>query len=122
MGKQDDSRKAGLLVGWSVTQGEEGAWPRVTSQAVQEPGRAGEAAGAGKATEGRPHPSLSAPPQMTLGMRCGVPDTLACSRNLYWAVILGKQGVGWAGGSWTLGPGSEALGWVGKPVSRLALQ
>lgn len=42
VGRQDHSRKAGLLVGWSVTQGEEGAWHRVTSQAVEEPGRAGE--------------------------------------------------------------------------------
>lgn len=73
--------------------------PGPESQARQWKRRAGlgKAAGAGKATEGRPHPFLSAPPQVTLGMRCGVPDTLARSRNLYWAVLLGKHGggVGW---------------------------
>lgn len=52
----------------------------------------GEAAGAGKAAGGRPHPTLPAPPQTTFGTGGRVPDTLACfSRNLGWALMLGQQ-------------------------------
>lgn len=44
MGRQDNSRKAGLLVGWSVTQGEEGARPLRAPAPSHKPGcgRAGQ--------------------------------------------------------------------------------